>query len=143
MQVLLKQSLLHLLIWLTDWQLLQARARGLAAPALRLAVFSGSSSCLKQHFWALDLQDRMLARKEKEIEANIARKDKDGAGLYAKLEDEQSIVAKVQKQIKENQSRVEELEEELELYGLSEKYRSEIGDDSSYDFIYQWKYDSS
>ena len=38
---------------------------------------------------------------------------------------------------------MQEFEEELELYGLSEKYRSEIGDDSSYDFIYQWKYDSS
>merc|ERR1712083_688459 len=55
-----------------------------------------------------------LERTKKEIEANMARKDKDAAALFGKLEDEQSIVAKVQKQIKENQSRVEELEEELE-----------------------------
>merc|ERR1712076_70306 len=35
-------------------------------------------------------------------------------GLSAKLEDEQSIVAKIHKGIKETQGRVEELEEELE-----------------------------
>merc|ERR1711881_480198 len=46
--------------------------------------------------------------------AAIARKEKDLGGLSSKLEDEQSIVAKVQKTIKEIQARVEELEEELE-----------------------------
>merc|ERR1712072_1341330 len=44
----------------------------------------------------------------------IARKEKDLGGLSSKLEDEQSIVGKVQKTIKEIQARVEELEEELE-----------------------------
>merc|ERR1712156_1123305 len=38
----------------------------------------------------------------------------DLSGLASKLEDEQSIVAKLQKTIKEIQARVEELEEELE-----------------------------
>merc|ERR1712029_1096856 len=55
-----------------------------------------------------------LERAKKELENNIARKEKDGMGLSSKLEDEQSIVAKVQKGIKETQGRVEELEEELE-----------------------------
>merc|ERR1712080_24625 len=66
----------------------------------------------------------------KEIEANIARKDKDASGLFSKLEDEQSLVAKVQKQIKENQSRVEELEEELEAErqarAKAERQRSDL-----------------
>merc|ERR1712096_371579 len=44
----------------------------------------------------------------------IARKEKDIMGFSGKLEDEQSIVAKIQKAIKETQGRVEELEEELE-----------------------------
>merc|ERR1712080_769806 len=66
----------------------------------------------------------------KEIEANIERKDKDASGLFSKLEDEQSLVAKVQKQIKENQSRVEELEEELEAErqarAKAERQRSDL-----------------
>merc|ERR1711874_572003 len=48
------------------------------------------------------------------LEGGIGRKEKELAGLASKLEDEQSIVAKVQKTIKEIQGRVEELEEELE-----------------------------
>merc|ERR1739844_506379 len=71
-----------------------------------------------------------LERTKKEIEANMARKHKDAAGLFSKLEDEQSIVAKVQKQIKENQSRVEELEEELEAErqarAKAERQRSDL-----------------
>merc|ERR1711994_513761 len=55
-----------------------------------------------------------LERSKKELEGAIGRKEKDLAGLASKLEDEQSIVAKVQKTIKEIQGRVEELEEELE-----------------------------
>merc|ERR1711881_756894 len=55
-----------------------------------------------------------LERTKKELEATIARKEKDLGGLASKLDDEQSIVAKVQKTIKEIQARVEELEEELE-----------------------------
>merc|ERR1711862_871980 len=38
----------------------------------------------------------------------------DISAFNAKLEDEQSLVSKIQKAIKENQGRVEELEEELE-----------------------------
>merc|ERR1711890_107860 len=71
-----------------------------------------------------------LERAKKEIEANIARKDKDASGLLAKLEDEQSLVSKVQKQIKENQCRVEELEEELEAErqarAKAERQRSDL-----------------
>merc|ERR1711881_499476 len=71
-----------------------------------------------------------LERTKKEIEANMARKDKDAGALFSKLEDEQSIVAKVQKQIKENQSRVEELEEELEAErqarAKAERQRSDL-----------------
>merc|ERR1712038_2244622 len=55
-----------------------------------------------------------LERSKKELEAAIGRKEKDFSALASKLEDEQSLVAKVQKTIKEIQSRVEELEEELE-----------------------------
>merc|ERR1712158_311692 len=53
-------------------------------------------------------------RGKKELEAGIARKEKDLSGLSSRLEDEQTIVAKAQKAIKETQARVEELEEELE-----------------------------
>merc|ERR1719434_140367 len=55
-----------------------------------------------------------LERQKKELENNIARKEKDGMVLASKLEDEQALVSKVQKAIKETQGRVEELEEELE-----------------------------
>merc|ERR1712127_422469 len=55
-----------------------------------------------------------LERGRKEVESAIARKEKDASALFSKLEDEQSLVAKVQKSIKEQQSRVEEMEEELE-----------------------------
>lgn len=55
-----------------------------------------------------------LERNKKELEQTIQRKDKEISSLNAKLEDEQSLVAKLQKQIKELQSRIEELEEEVE-----------------------------
>ena len=55
-----------------------------------------------------------LERSKKELENSISRKEKDLGGLGSKLEDEQSLVGKLQKTIKEIQSRVEELEEELE-----------------------------
>merc|ERR1719239_1099334 len=50
----------------------------------------------------------------REIENTIARKEADISGLASKLDDEQSLVAKMQKGIKEVQGRVEEMEEELE-----------------------------
>jgi myosin heavy chain 6/7 len=44
-----------------------------------------------------------LERNKKELEQTIQRKDKEISSLAAKLEDEQSLVAKLQKQIKELQ----------------------------------------
>lgn len=55
-----------------------------------------------------------LERNKKELEQAVQRKDKELASVTAKLEDEQSLVGKLQKQIKELQSRIEELEEEVE-----------------------------
>lgn len=54
-----------------------------------------------------------LERNKKELEQTIQRKDKELSSLTAKLEDEQSLVGKLQKQIKELQTRIEELEEEV------------------------------
>merc|ERR1719245_1852510 len=71
-----------------------------------------------------------LERTKKELENVIARKEKDAGGLFSKLEDEQSLVAKVQKSIKEQQSRVEEMEEELEAErqarAKAERQRSDL-----------------
>merc|ERR1711997_1406301 len=53
-------------------------------------------------------------RQKKELEGTIGRKEKDFSALASKLDDEQTLVAKVQKSIKEVQGRVEEMEEELE-----------------------------
>merc|ERR1712241_1051228 len=71
-----------------------------------------------------------LERTKKEIENMIARKEKDTQGASARLEDEQSLVGKVQKAIKETQARVEELEEELEAErqarAKAERQRSDL-----------------
>merc|ERR1719278_1008870 len=53
-------------------------------------------------------------REKKDIEGNIQKKDADIVVSQRRLEDEQAIVAKAQKAIKELQSRVETSEEELE-----------------------------
>merc|ERR1712088_1030251 len=67
---------------------------------------------------------------KRELENSISRKEKDILGLNAKLEDEQSVVAKMQKAIKETQGRVEELEEELEAErqarAKAERQRSDL-----------------
>merc|ERR1712241_74943 len=67
---------------------------------------------------------------KREMEGQIARREKDISGLSAKLEDEQGIVAKLQKGIKEHQGRVEELEEELEAErqarSKAERQRSDL-----------------
>merc|ERR1711962_511348 len=55
-----------------------------------------------------------LESAKREMEGLIGRREKDSTALAAKLEDEQNIVAKLMKGIKEHQGRVEELEEELE-----------------------------
>merc|ERR1712045_574988 len=71
-----------------------------------------------------------LERARKELEATIQRKEKDASGLMAKLDDEQSLVSKVQKSIKESQARVEEMEEELEAErqarAKAERQRSDL-----------------
>merc|ERR1719158_466929 len=55
-----------------------------------------------------------LERSKKELEATIIRKDNELNAMASNLDEEQGGVGKVQKSIKEHQSRVEELEEELE-----------------------------
>merc|ERR1711892_1289500 len=55
-----------------------------------------------------------LERGKREVEGVIASKEKNNQLLSAKLGDEQSLVAKAQKNIKELQGRVEASEEELE-----------------------------
>jgi len=71
-----------------------------------------------------------LERTKKELEAHIDRKEKDAHALLSKLDDEQSLVAKVQKSIKEYQAHVEEMEEELEAErqarAKAERQRSDL-----------------
>merc|ERR1711981_687931 len=71
-----------------------------------------------------------LENAKRELEGGIARKEKDIMGLNAKLDDEQSVVAKMQKGIKEVQGRVEEYEEELEAErqarAKAERQRSDL-----------------
>ena len=55
-----------------------------------------------------------MEKNKKDTEVTIARKETDLIGLGGRLEEEQALVLKAQKSIKENQSRIEELEEELE-----------------------------
>merc|ERR1712241_745691 len=55
-----------------------------------------------------------LERSKRDLEVVIGNKDKNNAQLAAKLDDEQNLVAKAQKGIKEIQGRVEAMEEELE-----------------------------
>ena len=55
-----------------------------------------------------------LQKSQKELENCLARKDSQQNDMVKKLDTEQTSVTKIQKQIKEYQSRVEELEEELE-----------------------------
>merc|ERR1712080_812162 len=49
-----------------------------------------------------------LERQKKDGELTIGRKEKDVSSLASKLDDEQNLVSKVQKSIKEVQGRVEE-----------------------------------
>merc|ERR1719184_191767 len=71
-----------------------------------------------------------LERSRKELEAAIMRKDAELTGLGSKLDDEQSLVGKVQKSIKELQCRIEEMEEELEAErqarAKAERQRSDL-----------------
>merc|ERR1711863_173727 len=54
-----------------------------------------------------------LERVKAELNQAVARKEKEASALNAKIEDEASLGAKYSKQIKELQSRLEELDEEL------------------------------
>merc|ERR1711887_39848 len=71
-----------------------------------------------------------LERAKREIEGTIANKEKNNQMLAAKLDDEQSLVAKAQKNIKELQGRVEATEEELEAErqarAQAERQRSDL-----------------
>jgi len=71
-----------------------------------------------------------LEREKKDLENTIARKEKDLGALSSKLDDEQTLVGKATKTIKETQGRVEELEEELEAERQArtkaEKKRSDL-----------------
>merc|ERR1712012_739592 len=67
-----------------------------------------------------------LERSKRDLEVTIANKEKNNHQLAAKLDDEQNLVAKAQKGIKEIQGRVEAMEEELEAERLA-KYRKVAG----------------
>merc|ERR1712168_805465 len=71
-----------------------------------------------------------LERSKREVENTIARKETDMGAIANKLDDEQSLVAKMQKNIKECQGRVEEMEEELEAErqarSKAERQRSDL-----------------
>merc|ERR1719427_1393801 len=71
-----------------------------------------------------------LERSKKELEAAIMRKDNEISGLGSKLDDEQGLVGKIQKGIKEYQGRIEEMEEELEAErqarAKAERQRSDL-----------------
>ncbi|XP_053645278.1 myosin heavy chain, muscle isoform X2 [Cherax quadricarinatus] len=55
-----------------------------------------------------------LERNHKDLESTIHRKDKEYSALIAKVEEEQGQYLKIQRQIREQQSRIEELEGEVE-----------------------------
>merc|ERR1719250_198704 len=54
-----------------------------------------------------------LERAKSDLGAGVARKEKEGSALAAKIDDEATLGSKYSKQIKELQARVEELDEEL------------------------------
>merc|ERR1712042_324952 len=56
-----------------------------------------------------------LERVKAELNQAVARKEKEASALGAKIEDEASLGSKYQKQIKELQARLEELDEELNI----------------------------
>merc|ERR1719494_1531762 len=71
-----------------------------------------------------------LERAKRDIEVAIGNKEKNNSQLAAKLDDEQNLVAKAQKGIKEVQGRVEAMEEELEAErqarAKAERQRSDL-----------------
>merc|ERR1719186_1393712 len=71
-----------------------------------------------------------LERGKRDLEVTIGNKEKNNSQLAAKLDDEQNLVAKAQKGIKEVQGRVEAMEEELEAErqarAKAERQRSDL-----------------
>merc|ERR1712212_1303355 len=71
-----------------------------------------------------------LERSKRDLEVTIGNKEKNNSQLAAKLDDEQNLVAKAQKGIKEVQGRVEAMEEELEAErqacAKAERQRSDL-----------------
>merc|ERR1719376_320265 len=71
-----------------------------------------------------------IERDNKEIEAAISRKDNEICSLSSALDDEQSLVQKIQRGIREQQSHVEDLEAELEAErqarAKAERQRSDL-----------------
>merc|ERR1711971_424098 len=71
-----------------------------------------------------------LEAAKRDLENVMGRKEKEIGGLASKLDDEQCLVAKIQKAVKENQGRVEELEEELDAErqarAKAERQRSDL-----------------
>jgi len=71
-----------------------------------------------------------LERSKKELEAAIMRKENEVGSMAGKLDDEQGLVGKTQKAIKELQGRIEEMEEELEAErqarAKAERQRSDL-----------------
>merc|ERR1711971_1221751 len=67
-----------------------------------------------------------LEREKRDIENTIGNKEKNVHMLSAKLDDEQSLVAKAQKNIKELQARVEASEEERQARSKAERQRSDL-----------------
>merc|ERR1719466_249386 len=71
-----------------------------------------------------------LERSKKELEAAVMRKENEIGSMAGKLDDEQGLVGKTQKAIKELQGRIEEMEEELEAErqarAKAERQRSDL-----------------
>merc|ERR1711887_6726 len=71
-----------------------------------------------------------LERSKRDLEVTTGNKEKNNSQLAAKLDDEQNLVAKAQKGIKEIQGRVETMEEELEAErqarAKAERQRSDL-----------------
>ncbi|VDP02065.1 unnamed protein product [Schistosoma curassoni] len=55
-----------------------------------------------------------LERVKRDLEEQLRRKEAEISGLSGKFEDEQGLVAQLQRKIKELQTRIQELEEDLE-----------------------------
>merc|ERR1712083_432673 len=74
-----------------------------------------------------------MGRVKGELSQTIQRKEKETASLAAKIEDEQTLGSKYHKQVKELQSRLEELDEELTIErqnrAKAEKNRSTLARD--------------